>query len=108
MTVKVLFLCSRNKWRSPTAEQVFSEWTGLECLSAGLNPDSETPLTSELLEWADIVFVMERKHKEKLSNRFRAYLANKKVVCLNIPDKYAYMDKMLVKLLQAKVPRFLP
>lgn len=102
-----LFICSRNKLRSPTAEAVFSAWDGIETDSAGLNPDAAVLLSSEQIEWADIIFVMETKHKTKLMKNFRKHLKNKKVICLDIPDNYQYMQPELVSLLEAKVSRFL-
>lgn len=105
---RILFICSRNRWRSPTAEQVFSERANIECSSAGLSPDAENPLTPELVEWAQTIFVMERIHRAKLASQFKAHLADKRVICLDIPDKYKFMDPALVKLLRAKVTRFLP
>lgn len=105
---RVLFLCSLNRWRSPTAEQIFAEHPAIECASAGLNHGAENPLTPELVEWADLIFVMERQHKAKLSNEFQPWLRGKRVVCLNIPDRYPFMDPALVKLLLAKVSGFLP
>jgi predicted protein tyrosine phosphatase len=65
-------------------------------------------LSGELLDWADIVFVMERAHKTRLAARFRAHLKGKRVVCLDIPDKYAFMDPALIRLLEAKVAPYLP
>jgi predicted protein tyrosine phosphatase len=106
--MNVLFVCSKNRWRSPTAEAVFSDWPGINCMSAGLNHDAETPLTSELVSWADLIFVMERDHQSRLKTRFKADLSGLRVVCLGIPDKYPFMDAALVKLLRAKVPRYLP
>ncbi len=105
---KVLFICSQNRLRSPTAEQVFADWPGVEAASAGLNNDAENPLTPELLKWADLVFVMERAHRNKLSSRFRAHLGRQRIVCLDIPDEYDYMDPMLIRLLRMKVPPHLP
>ncbi len=104
----VLFLCSRNRLRSPTAEQVFSDWPNIEVASAGLNRDAENPLTPELLDWADLVFVMERVHRSKLSAKFRPHLGGKRIVCLEIADDYEFMDSELVRLLRERVPRFLP
>jgi predicted protein tyrosine phosphatase len=104
----VLFICSQNRLRSPTAEQVFSTWPGLEVTSAGLNNDAESPVTPELLAWADLIFVMEQAHRNKLSKKFRASLNGKRVISLGIPDDYEFMDPMLVKLLNDKVPQFLP
>lgn len=104
----VLFICSQNKLRSPTAEQVFSSHAGIECTSAGLNHNAENPVTPELLEWADLIFVMEKAHRNRLSSRFRQHLGKTKVICLDIPDDYDYMDPDLVTLLEAKVPRHLP
>ena len=105
---KVLFVCSRNRLRSPTAEQVFAQRSDLEVASAGTNKDAETPLTSELVAWADIIFVMEKEHRTKLQQRFRPALKEKRVICLDVPDKYQFMDPALVRLLERKVAPFLP
>lgn len=107
MTVRVLFVCSQNKLRSPTAEQVFAEWPGVECSSAGTNRGAETPLTAELVEWADVIYAMEKQHQRKLQERFRVQLKGKRVVCLGIPDNYSFMQPALVALLRAKVGRHL-
>lgn len=104
----VLFICGKNKWRSPTAEQVFSEHQGIQCASAGLSHDAEVPVSVELVEWAELIFVMEKQHKSKLSAQFQPQLQGKKVVCLNIPDNYKFMDPALVRLLESKVTPFLP
>lgn len=108
MPLHVLFLCSQNRLRSPTAEQVFADWPGIEASSAGLNRNAENPVTPELLEWADLIFVMERVHRTRLSGRFRSSLHGKRVVCLDIPDEYDFMDPELVRVLKARVPRHLP
>lgn len=103
----ILFVCSQNKLRSPTAEQVFSGWPGVETASAGTNNDAENPLSSELVEWADVIFVMERAHRTKLQSRYRAAMKNAKLICLDIPDDYQFMEPALVELLKAKVGRYL-
>ena len=105
---RVLFVCSQNRLRSPTAEQIFSSRADLECSSAGLNHDAENPLTAELVKWADLIFVMEKAHRSKLSAKFRPQLGSARVVCLDIPDEYNFMDPELVRLLMMKVNRLLP
>jgi len=101
--MKLLFICSRNRLRSPTAEALFSEYEGLEVDSAGVDRDAETPLSSEAIQWADIIFVMEKSHRRKLSQNFSPWLKQKRVICLDIPDDYGYMSPALVELLQKKV-----
>ena len=101
--MNALFVCSRNRLRSPTAEQVFSARPGLEVASAGTNNDAEVPLTAELVVWADVVFVMERAHRNKLQKKFRGSLKSTRVICLNIPDEFEFMDPVLVRLLQSRV-----
>jgi predicted protein tyrosine phosphatase len=105
--MRVLFICSRNRLRSPTAEEVFSAWPGVETDSAGIAPDAEVPVSAEQIGWADIVFVMERVHKARLTQRYGASLKGKKIVCLDIPDLYAYMQPELVAILERKVQRHL-
>ena len=106
--LRVLFVCSQNKLRSPTAEQVFAGHPGVECTSAGTNNDAENPLTAELVEWAEVIVVMERQHRTKVSKRFRKELAGKRLVCLDIPDNYEFMQPELIELLKARAGRFLP
>lgn len=101
--MRLLFVCSQNRLRSPTAERVFATWEGCETDSAGLNNDAEQPLSSELIEWADVIFVMERSHLNKLRKKFKPLLHEKKVLVLDIPDEYEYMDPQLVALLEHKV-----
>jgi predicted protein tyrosine phosphatase len=108
MARNVLFICSQNRLRSPTAEQVFADWPGIETASAGLNQGADNPVTPELLEWADVIFVMERAHRAKLSAKFKPHLGNKRVIRLDIPDEYEFMEPGLVRLLKAKVPGHLP
>lgn len=104
---RLLFVCTQNRLRSPTAEQVFASWPDVETDSAGLGNDADVPLSSEQVRWADIIFVMEKAHRKRLSARFRAHLNGKRVICLDIPDDYDYMQPELVSLLQAKVGRLL-
>jgi len=104
----VLFICSRNQLRSPTAEQVFSTWPGIEVASAGLDPKCKEPVTPELLEWADLIFVMERHHRNKLLKHFRGSIKNQKIVVLGVTDDYDYMDPGLIRLFEALVPPHLP
>lgn len=106
--MRVLFICSQNRLRSPTAEQVFASWEGIEVASAGVSNAAANPLTPELVAWAQLIFVMENVHRSKLSKKFRAHLKGKRVVCLDIPDRYDFMDPALVDLLKAKVPQYLP
>ncbi|MDJ0675949.1 MAG: low molecular weight protein tyrosine phosphatase family protein [Calothrix sp. MO_167.B42] len=100
---RLLFICSRNRLRSPTAEAVFQDYEGLEVDSAGLDTSAEVTLDSESIEWADIIFVMEKSHKKKLDNKFQPWLKGKRVICLDIKDEYEYMEPALVELLKKKV-----
>jgi len=99
MARRVLFLCSRNRLRSPTAEQVFGTWPELEVDSAGLADDADVVLTNEQLDWAELIVVMEASHRRRLQARYRSRLKGKRVVCLDIPDRYDFMQPELVALL---------
>ena len=104
----VLFVCSQNRLRSPTAEQVFASHPSISVASAGTNNNADNPLTPELVQWADIIFVMEKAHRNKLQKKFKGELKEARVICLDIPVEYEFMDEGLVRLLRAKVLRHLP
>jgi predicted protein tyrosine phosphatase len=99
-------VCSENRLRSPTAEAVFSEYEGVEAIGAGTNNDAETPVSGDLVEWADTILVMEKSHRNKISKKYKEQLKGKKLVVLDIPDVYECMDPELIKLLKAKVPKY--
>lgn len=101
--MNLLFICSRNKWRSRTAEDLFKRQYGYDVLSAGTAESARVKVNQKLLMWADVIFVMERKHKKRLQEKFPLNIINKEVIVLNIPDEYQYMDKKLVVLLNHSV-----
>lgn len=102
----LLFVCSENRLRSPTAEAVFSEHPRVNAIGAGTNSDAETTVSGDLIEWADAILVMEKSHKNKIAKKYSALLKGKKLAVLDIPDHYDYMDEDLIKILQARVPRY--
>lgn len=79
----------------------------METDSAGLHSSAEVVLSPEQLDWADLVVVMERRHRHLLSRDYRVHLKDKRVVCIDVPDKYPFMDATLVSLLEAKVGPYL-
>jgi len=104
---RALFLCSQNRLRSPTAEQIFACWQDVETDSAGLGGDATVPLSTEQIEWANIIFVMEKAHRSRQSAKFRSQLNGKRIICLDIPDDYEFMQPELIKLLEVKAGKFL-
>lgn len=104
--MNLLFVCSENRLRSPTAEEVFSKYPGINAIGAGTNADAETPVSGDLIEWADVILVMENSHRNKIAKKYRTLLGGKRLVCLDIPDIYDRMQPELIALLQAKVRRY--
>lgn len=100
---KWLFICGANRRRSPTAEQIFSTVPGCETRSAGLQNDSDVEVALEDIEWAAIIFVMERGHAKKLRAKFPRCLKDKKIVVLGIADNYEFMEPDLVAILKQKM-----
>ena len=105
--IRALFICSRNRLRSPSAEQMFATWPNVETDSAGLAADADRVLDRDQIAWADMIFVMEAVHQRRLKSRFGKDLRGKKVICLDIPDNYTLMQPELVTVLIAKVGRLL-
>jgi len=101
--IKLLFICSRNKWRSLTAEKIFHGVNGYDVRSAGTEERARIKVTSGHVGWADLIFVMEKKHLRRLQERFSDILPYKKVICLNISDDYQFMDCELIDILISTV-----
>lgn len=105
--MRILVLCSRNQWRSPTAEEVFRGRSDVSVRSAGTSPSARRRVNERDIEWADLVVVMETKHRDILRKRFGRPLPVP-VVVLHIPDEYPFMDPELVELLEDGISALIP
>jgi len=103
----LLFICSRNQWRSPTAEKVYSKDPRVNVRSAGTSPKARHTVNAKDITWSELIFVMEDKHKDRLKAQYSKLLQHKKVIVLDIPDEYQYMDEELVDLIEASVEEYL-
>jgi len=97
--MNLLFICSRNQWRSPTAENIFRQ-KGYNTRSAGTSPKSKCVVSVNDIQWADQTFVMEEKHKSMIVRKFGRSITNKNIIVLDIPDDYQYMDADLIRHLE--------
>ena len=95
----ILFVCAQNRWRSPTAARIYVNDPRIEVRSAGLSPQSPHRVSQQDLEWADLVLVMESKHKARLRETFRDNPLPP-IECLEIPDDYGLMDDNLIELIR--------
>ena len=105
--MKILFVCSANVDRSPTAEHVCLGWRDLEVKSAGVSKYARIPICAELIQWADAVLCMEKRHILKIKKKFPGITVNKIIDSLNVPDIFPYMNKNLVNLLREKTGAWL-
>lgn len=105
--INVLFVCSRNQWRSPTAERVFKRHPLMSTRSAGTSPNARRTINESDLRWADVVMVMEHKHRQRIVATFPRLVEHLPIHVLDIPDEYREMDPELVELLEAVVPPLL-
>jgi protein-tyrosine phosphatase len=105
--MNILFVCSRNRWRSPTAEALYKTSQEHIVKSAGTEPSARIRLTAKLIAWADIIFVMEKRHKQRMKENFPSASEGKEIVVLNVPDEYQYMDEELVETIKSSVNPYL-
>ena len=101
--INVLFICSRNQWRSPTAERMWKGHEQVIARSAGTSPNARHPVSAEDVRWAHVIIVMEQKHKSRLVAEFTRLVENKTIHVLDIPDEYKYMDPELIEELKQTV-----
>jgi|JI9StandDraft_1071089.scaffolds.fasta_scaffold876876_1 predicted protein tyrosine phosphatase len=105
--MNILFVCSANKIRSVTAENHFRKIKPEHTYdSAGTNEKicklfGTTLLSTEQAEWADIIYVMENKHFDRIKKHLNHYI--KKVKVLNIKDIYKYNEHSLIHILEDRV-----
>lgn len=105
--IKILFVCNLNMMRSATAENIFKNRPGIAVKSAGISAGAVVRIDKQLVDWADIVFVMENTQKKYIMKKIGPSRPDKKIINLNIPDTYSYMDPDLVAVLKARVDAFL-
>jgi predicted protein tyrosine phosphatase len=103
LPLKLLFICSQNKIRSLTAEHMLQGVPGLAVKSAGTEPRSRIRVNEGHIGWADFIFVMEKKHRRILEENFPEALEGKRIICLNIPDEYRYMEPALIDELKTEL-----
>lgn len=99
----LLFVCSMNRWRSPTAEKVYADRPLVQTRSAGTSRKAVRTVQSADLIWADVICVMEKKHKEQLLSQFPAPLRYREIRILEIPDDYKFMDPELIQVITDSV-----
>ena len=105
---KILFVCSRNRRRSLTAERIFAGIAGWDVRSAGTEESARIKVTEGHLGWADVIVVMEKRHKERLRQKFPESFVGMTSVCLFIADDYEFMEAQLIAVLRAKMREHFP
>ncbi len=104
---KLLFICSRNRRRSLTAEKLFENFPTYQVRSAGTQPAARIVVTAGHLGWADSIFVMEKSHLQRLRRKFPDALQGKRVITLHLRDEYEFMQPELIEELRVKLVPYL-
>ncbi len=99
---RLLFVCGRNQWRSPTAEWLYRPDERVEVRSAGTSTASRHHVSAADIQWANLILVMEAKYRAWIVTNFRA-ITLPPIENLDIPDEYGYLDEELIDLLQRSV-----
>lgn len=105
--MNLLFVCSRNEWRSKTAETIFRNRADFKVKSAGTSKTARIRISRKIIEWADTIFVMENMHKKRIAKSFPDLYQSKEIIVLDITDDYKYMDEDLVENLEDSVSYYL-
>jgi predicted protein tyrosine phosphatase len=105
--LNILFVCSRNKWRSRTAETIYKDNHNYNVRSCGTEPSAVIKVSAKTILWADNIFVMEKKHKQRLLERFPEEMQEKTIIVLDIEDNYKYMDNELIEMIRISVKQYL-
>ena len=104
---RVLFVCRLNRHRSATAERIFCKRKDLDVRSAGTEEDARVRVNTRMIEWADVILAMDQLQVEALRRMFPSNPALERIVCLDIPDEFVFLQPALVEMLNERVPRHL-
>ena len=99
---RVLFVCRLNRMRSATAERIFSKRPDLDVRSAGTSEDALTRVNAQMLDWADLIFIMDDQQRRALDRLFAGHPALEQLICLDIPDDFSFLQPELVQLLETR------
>jgi predicted protein tyrosine phosphatase len=100
--LRVLFVCRQNRRRSATAERIFTKDPSLDVRSAGTSHDALVQVNRRMLDWADVIFTMDGDQKKALEQHFHGHASLDRLICLEIPDTYLFLDPELVRLLEER------
>ena len=101
----LLFICSKNQWRSPTAELLFKDHPIHVARSAGTSDKARIRVSQKMIDWADVIFVMERKHRDIIKQRF--FITGQPFIVLEIEDNYQFGDAELIEILKFSLVGYL-
>ncbi len=101
--LNVLFVCSRNQWRSPTAERMFKGHPVIVARSAGTSLSARHRISHVDIAWAHVILVMEGKHRDRIVTDYAQLIEDTPIHVLDIPDEYKYMDPELIEVLEQTV-----
>jgi predicted protein tyrosine phosphatase len=104
---QLLFVCSRNQWRSPTAAALFKNSQFYVAKSAGTSDKARIKLSANLINWADQIFVMEKRHAAIIQQNFPYLRSDRSIIILHISDDYQYMDPELIEILESRLAEYL-
>lgn len=104
---RVLFICGKARARSPTAAQIFAGANGISTDFGGISNDADDALSSDQIDWADLILVMEQRHRTRLADRFGRLLDGKRIISLGVRDRFSFMQEDLIEELRTKAAPYL-
>ena len=105
--MNILFVCSKNQWRRPTAAAIYKNRSDINVRSAGTSSTARIKISEKNIQWADVIFVMEKKHKTIIMQKFSFEIDHKIIISLEIPDDFQFMDIELINDIKTKVDWYL-
>lgn len=102
---RILFVCTANINRSPTAEALFAKNAKYETASCGIHLMSNVPISKSAIEWAEHIICMENYHRDFICQNFPE-AKDKPMYVLDIPDRYGHGDLTLIDLLKNRMSEY--
>jgi predicted protein tyrosine phosphatase len=105
--MKLLFVHARGDPSRSFPEQVLNGDPRVAFRTVSLGDEELSAPEEEVISWADVIVVMEKRMRHIIRRRFKPAGRTKRVVCLHLPEQYDMQDPTYLRLFRERIEVYL-